>query len=70
MKKNLGTADKIIRVLLAVLFAVLIFAKVVTGWLAIVLGILAAAFLINSIIGFCPLYVLFKINTTKKAAEA
>lgn len=37
--------------------------NVVSGWLAIVLGVLAAVFVLTSLIGFCPLYLPFGINT-------
>ena len=69
MTKNMGPADKSIRILLAVLFAVLIIANVVSGWLAIVLGILAAVFLLTSFMSFCPLYLPFKLSTIKKTAK-
>jgi Inner membrane protein YgaP-like, transmembrane domain len=69
MKKNVGSTDKIIRILLAVLFAIFIFTNVVTGWLAIVLGILAVVFLLTALLNFCPIWFGLKINTTKKTAE-
>ena len=69
MKKNVGSSDKIIRILLAVLFAVLILTNVVSGWLAIVLGIFAAVFLITALMNFCPIWFALKISTAKKTAE-
>lgn len=66
MKKNMGTTDIIIRIVIAVLFAVLFFTKAVTGVLGIILLILAVMFVLTSLIGFCPLYVPFKINTCRK----
>ena len=66
MKKNMGTIDIVIRVLIAVVIAVLFFTKVISGWLAIVLLVIAVAFIIISIIGFCPIYLPFKIDTRKK----
>lgn len=69
MTKNVGSADKLVRILLAVLFAVLIFAKVVSGWLAIVLGIFAVVFLLTALLNFCPIWLTLKINTNKKTAE-
>ena len=66
MKKNMGTTDKIIRIVIAVLFAVLFFTKAVTGVLGIILLILAVMFVLTSLIGFCPLYLPFKINTCRK----
>ena len=66
MKKNMGTIDKVIRILVAVVFAVLFFTNVVTGTLGIILLVLAAVFVLTSLISFCPLYWPFGINTGKK----
>ncbi len=66
MKKNMGTIDRVIRTILAVVIAVLILTGTVSGVLAVVLGIIAAIFIVTSIIGFCPAYVLFKISTIGK----
>ena len=66
MKKNMGSADKTIRVFIAAIVALLYFTGVITGTLAIVLMILALVFIITSLISFCPLYPLFGINTSKK----
>jgi hypothetical protein len=66
MIKNMGSADRIIRILLAVVIAVLYFTKQITGTLGIVLGIVAIIFLLTSLVGFCPLYVPFKLSTKKK----
>ncbi|MDH4196034.1 MAG: DUF2892 domain-containing protein [Candidatus Aminicenantes bacterium] len=68
MKKNMGSVDRTIRVLLAVVIAVLYFTKQITGTWGTILGILAIIFLLTSAFGFCPLYVPFKISTRKKAA--
>jgi hypothetical protein len=67
MKKNMGLIDRVLRVVLAVLVAILIITGVLKGGWAIVLGILAGVFLITSFIGFCPLYTPFKISTKKKS---
>jgi Protein of unknown function (DUF2892) len=66
MTKNMGTIDRIIRVILALTVAVLIYLKILTGIPAIILGIIAAVFILTSIIAFCPLYLPFKISTKKK----
>ena len=66
MKKNMGTADKAIRILIAVVIAALYFTNVISGILAIVLGILAVVFILTSFISFCPLYLPLNINTRKK----
>ena len=68
MKKNMGNTDRIIRLLLAGIFALLWFQNIVTGTWAIVLLVLAAVFVITSLVSFCPLYALFGISScpTKK----
>jgi len=66
--KNMGSADRIIRVLVAIVIAILYFTKQISGTLGIILGILAIVFLLTSLVGFCPLYVPFKLSTKKKAS--
>jgi len=66
MKKNMGTIDKVIRILIAVVIAILFFTKVIVGTLGIVLLVLAAVFVLTSLISFCPLYWPFGINTSNK----
>ncbi|AMC10408.1 hypothetical protein Lupro_03700 [Lutibacter profundi] len=66
MKKNMGSIDKIIRVLVAVVIAVLYWQGIISGTLAIVLLVLGIVFLLTSLINFCPLYTIFGINTSKK----
>ena len=63
MKQNVGTADRIIRVLLAALFAYLYFGGIVTGTLGIVLVVLGGVFLLTSLVGFCPLYAIIGLST-------
>jgi len=62
----MGLVDRIIRIVLAVVVAVLFFTKQLTGVTAIVLGILAVIFLLTGIVGFCPLYLPFGISSKKK----
>lgn len=61
----MGTADRIIRVLLAAVFAYLYFSGTVTGTLGLILVILGGVFLLTSLVSFCPLYTLVGINTCK-----
>ncbi len=63
MKKNVGRIDVIIRIVLAVIFAVLYFSGVVTGTFGYVLLGLAAISVLTSFMGRCPLYSIFGINT-------
>jgi hypothetical protein len=66
MKKNMGTIDKVIRILVAVVVAVLYFTHIITGTLGIVLLVLAGVFVLTSLISVCPLYMPFGLSTTKK----
>ena len=65
MKANMGTADKIIRVLIAVVIGVLIYTNMLSGTLAIVLGVFGIVFVLTSLVSFCPLYTLVGIKTCK-----
>ena len=66
MKKNMGSADKGIRVVIAIAIALLFYFDVIQGTLAYILMALAIVFLITSFLSFCPLYVPLGINTCKK----
>lgn len=65
MKKNMGSADKIIRIIIAAIIGYLYYNGTISGTLGTVLLILAIIFAVTSFIGFCPLYSPFKINTCK-----
>ncbi len=65
MKKNMGSTDKIVRIILAVVFAALYFTGTVSGTFGLVLLILGAVFLLTSVVSFCPLYAPFGISTCK-----
>ena len=69
MKTNLGNTDKIIRTIIAALFAILYFTGVVKGVIGLILLILAVILLLTSIIGFCPLYTLLGLATKGKEPE-
>ena len=66
MKTNMGTTDKFIRVLIGILIAILYYMEIISGMTAIIILALGIVFLITSLIGFCPLYTIFGIRTTKK----
>lgn len=70
MKKNMGTVDRVIRILLAVVVAILYSTNQISGTLAIILGLFAVIFVLTSFIGFCPLYVPFKLSTKKAEKTA
>ncbi|MBU2018903.1 MAG: DUF2892 domain-containing protein [Bacteroidetes bacterium] len=66
MKKNMGTIDKVVRILVAVVITGLYFANIISGTVAIFLLILASVFILTSFISFCPLYLPFGLSTRKK----
>ncbi len=66
MQKNMGTVDRTIRVVFALLIAVLYFTGSISGTAAIILGIIAIVMLITGFVGVCPAYLPFKISTKKK----
>ena len=66
MKKNVGKADRIIRLVISAIIVALYYTNIISGTLAIVLLIIAAIFVFTSIFSFCGLYLPFGINTCKK----
>jgi len=67
MRKNMGTVDRSIRFLLAVVVAVLYFTGQISGTLALVLEVLAVIFFVTSLVGTCPAYSVAGISTCKRA---
>ncbi len=63
MKKNMGSADKIIRIIVAVVLAILSYTGVLSGTLGIIALVLAAVFVLTSAMSFCPLYAIFGMST-------
>lgn len=63
MKKNMGNLDRIVRTLIAIVAGYLYFGGIVTGTLGVVLIVLAAVFLLTSLVSFCPLYTLVGLST-------
>lgn len=66
MKVNMGTANRVIRILVAILIAALYFANQISGFAVIILLVLAAVFILTSFVSFCPLYLLFGFSSNKK----
>ena len=66
MKRNMSNIDRIIRIVIAALFAYLYFGGAVTGTVGVVLLVLGGVFVLTSIIAFCPLYTPFKFSTYKE----
>jgi hypothetical protein len=65
MKRNVSNTDRIIRVVVALIFTYLYFGKIVPGAAGVALAVMGAVFLLTALVSFCPLYTLFKINTNK-----
>lgn len=65
INKNMGQADRIIRLILAAIFVILYFTGTVSGVLGVILLILAVIFVLTSVVSFCPLYTLFNLSTRK-----
>ena len=63
MKKNMGSTDKIIRLIIAAVIGVLFLTNIISGTLGIILLALAGIFVLTSVISFCPLYTLFGATT-------
>jgi len=66
MKKNMGTIDRAVRTLLAILVGILYFTGTISGTTALILGIIAVVFLLTSLVSTCPLYMPFGLSTKKK----
>ncbi len=63
MKKNMGRADRIIRLIMAAVIAFLYFNATISGTLGLVLLIVAGVFVLTSFVSFCPLYTILGFNT-------
>jgi len=66
MKKNMGIADRVIRVIIAAIFLTLYFTNVLTGTLGIVLIVISGIFLLTSLVSFCPIYALTGLSSRTK----
>jgi K+-transporting ATPase A subunit len=69
MKSNMGTADRVVRVLAAVVIAGLWYTGRISGTLAIVLLVIAGVFILTSFVGFCPAYLPFGLSTRGKSGS-
>lgn len=66
MINNMGVLDRIIRVVIAIVIAVLYYYGQMSGLAAIILGLIAVIFILTGIVGYCPVYQLIGISTKKK----
>lgn len=65
MTKNMGSTDKMIRILIAIVISILFYTNVISGTLGLVLSVVAVIFALTSFISFCPLYTLLGVSTCK-----
>ncbi|MDD4971014.1 MAG: DUF2892 domain-containing protein [Paludibacter sp.] len=66
MKKNMSTADRIIRTLIAAVVLGLYFTNVISGTLGIILIVVSVVFLLTSLVSFCPLYAVLGLSSKPK----
>lgn len=66
MKANMGSTDRVVRLIVAVIIVALYYANIISGTLGIVLLVVAAVFVLTSLVKFCPLYTPFGLSTCKK----
>jgi uncharacterized membrane protein YgaE (UPF0421/DUF939 family) len=66
MKSNMGSTDKMVRIIVAIVIAILFFTHVISGTLGIILLILGGVLALTSFISFCPLYAIVGLKTTKE----
>jgi len=68
--KNMGNADRIVRVIVAILIGILYFTGIISGTVAIILLVLGGIFILTSLVSTCPLYLPFGINTRKRKSAS
>lgn len=66
MKKNMSKTDGIIRIIVALVIVALWYSGMVSGTLLIILGVVAAIFIVTGFMNFCPLYAALRIRTRAK----
>ena len=62
----MGSADRIIRIIIALVIGILYFTNVITGMLATILLIVGIIFLLTGLVSFCPAYLPLRLSTLKK----
>ena len=66
MKQNMGIEDRVIRLVAAIAVGVLYGLGYISGTLAIILGVVAIAFFVTSLIGWCPIYLPLGLSTLRR----
>jgi hypothetical protein len=70
MKKNMSSADRIIRIVVAIALSALNLTHVTGGFLAIIFWVAAVILVLTSVFGTCLIYLLFNMSTKKEARKA
>ena len=65
LQSNESSTDRVVRVILGVILAALAVTGTVSGGLAIAAWVVAAIALVTGLIGFCPLYAIFRLSTKR-----
>lgn len=67
MKRNISTADRVIRIVVAIVIAALYFSGTLSGTWALVLGVVAVAFIVTGLVGTCPIYLGLGLSTFRRS---
>ena len=67
MKKNIGSFDRVSRIVFALIAALVYITNQISGTTAIIIGLFATILLLTGFVGFCPVYVPLKISTRKES---
>lgn len=65
----MSNMDRLVRIVLAIIFVALYYTGVLPGTAGLVLSILGGVFVLTSLISFCPLYALFGLSTCPVETE-
>ncbi|MFY0605846.1 MAG: DUF2892 domain-containing protein [Cyclobacteriaceae bacterium] len=65
MKKNVGTTDKLIRMIVVLTIVVLYYTTALSGLVAIVSLALAGILTLTIYTNYCPLYAIFHLHTNE-----
>ena len=66
MKRNMGVIDRIIRLVIAIVLISLFASGILAGTIGTILLIIAIVFALTSVVGFCPMYTIFRIKSKKE----
>ena len=70
MRKNMSLGDRIIRIVISAVLAILYFTGTVTGFLGFLAIAVAAIFTLTALVTWCPIYAVFGWKTCRTDTEA